>query len=97
LYVIVCLILKTNNRENHEFVGEIMVTTTNPITGDAILSRKNNKQYEDNYDLIWGKKNKDPICDVCGKSLASTKECGWTGCPLNWDEGRIDINGGELP
>jgi hypothetical protein len=74
-----------------------MVTTTNEITGDAILSRKNSKQYEDNYDLIWGKKNKDPICDVCGKSLASTKECAFTGCPLNWDEARCDVIGQNGP
>lgn len=74
-----------------------MATTINEHTGDAILSRKNSKQYEDNYDLIWGKKNKDPICDVCGKSLASTKECGWTGCPLNWDEARVDVIGQNGP
>jgi hypothetical protein len=74
-----------------------MATTINEHTGDAILSRKNSKQYEDNYDLIFGKKNKDPICDVCGKSLASTKECGWTGCPLNWDEDRVDVIGQNGP
>ena len=26
----------------------------------------------------------DPLCKICGKGLSSTKECAWTGCPLNW-------------
>ena len=34
----------------------------NDITGDSIFSKKNNKNYEDNYDLIYKKKNK-PIRD----------------------------------
>jgi hypothetical protein len=25
--------------------------------------------------------------------LSATKECAWTSCPLNWDEGRADIIG----
>ena len=49
------------------------------------------------FDRIFRKK-KDPICNVCGKTLSTTKECAWTGCILNWDEDRADIisqNGNE--
>ena len=67
----------------------------NDVTGDLIKSRVNNKQFEDNFDSIFRKK--DPLCDVCGKSLTATKECAWTGCPLNWDEGRVDIIGQNGP
>ena len=36
----------------------------------------------------------DPLCKICGKVLGSTKECAWTGCPLNWgDESRTDVIG----
>jgi hypothetical protein len=61
----------------------------NDITGDLIQSRVNSKEFENNFDLIF--RSKDPICNICGKGLASTKECAFTGCPLNWDEDRIDI------
>lgn len=64
----------------------------NDITGDAIKSRVNSKEFEDNFDNIF-RKNKAPLCDVCGKTLSATKECAWTSCPLNWDEGRADIIG----
>jgi hypothetical protein len=66
------------------------------VTGDLIKSRKNSKEFEDNFDKIF-RKNKDPLCDVCGKSLTATKECAWTGCPLNWDEARVDIIGQNGP
>ena len=65
------------------------MSATNPITGDAIVSRPNTKQFEDNFDRIFGKK--DALCQVCGKDTASTKECAWTSCPMNWDEKRIDV------
>ena len=29
------------------------MATTNPITGDAIKSKANSKEYQDNYDLIF--------------------------------------------
>lgn len=35
----------------------------NDITGDSIFSKKNSKDYEDNYDLIF-KKRKYPIRDA---------------------------------
>lgn len=65
------------------------MSATNPITGDAIVSRPNTKQFEDNFDRIFGKK--DALCQVCGKDTANTKECAWTSCPMNWDEKRIDV------
>ena len=65
------------------------MSATNPITGDAIVSRPNTKQFEDNFDRIFGKK--DALCQVCGKDTATTKECTWTSCPMNWDEKRIDV------
>jgi hypothetical protein len=65
------------------------MTSNNDITGDAIKSRVNSKEFETNFDAIF--KRKDPICNICGKGLDSTKECAFTGCPLNWDEDRIDI------
>jgi hypothetical protein len=50
------------------------------------------KQREVNFDDV--PEPKDPLCKICGKVLGSTKECAWTGCPLNWgDENRIDIVG----
>jgi hypothetical protein len=67
------------------------MATKNDITGDFLVSKPNSKQFEDNYDLIWG--NKSPLCDICGKDLKATKECAWTSCPLNWDEKRADIIG----
>jgi len=69
----------------------------NDITGDAIKSRVNNKQFEDNFDNIFRKKPKDPICDICGKVLDPKKECAFTGCPLNWDESRVDVIGQNGP
>jgi hypothetical protein len=67
------------------------MATRNDITGDLIKSRVSNKQFEDNFDNIFRKK--DPLCDICGKTLNAVKECAFTGCPLNWDEKRADIIG----
>jgi hypothetical protein len=66
----------------------------NDVTGDKIQTKGVfSKEAEDNFDLIFGKKTKDPLCNVCGKSLAGTKECAWTSCPLDWDESRLDTIG----
>jgi hypothetical protein len=67
------------------------MTSRNDVTGDLIKSRVTNKQFEDNFDNIFRKK--DPVCDICGKTLNAVKECAFTGCPLNWDEARADIIG----
>ena len=72
------------------------MASRNDITGDAIKSRVNSKEFEDNFDNIF-RKNKDPLCDVCGKTLSATKECAWTSCPLNWDEARCDVIGQNGP
>jgi hypothetical protein len=34
------------------------MATKNDITGDSIISKTNTKQYEDNWDKIFGKKKK---------------------------------------
>jgi type I site-specific restriction-modification system R (restriction) subunit len=39
------------------------------------------KSREVNFDMD---EPEDPLCKICGKGLGSTKECAWTGCPLNW-------------
>lgn len=67
----------------------------NDITGDLIQSRVNSKEFDDNFDLIF--KKKDANCNICGKTFATTKECAFTGCPLNWDEDRIDTIGQNGP
>lgn len=67
------------------------MASKNDITGDSLISKTNSKDYENNYDLIFGKKN--ALCDICGKDLTTTKECAWTSCPLNWDEKRADVIG----
>ena len=44
----------------------------NEITGDALVSKRNNDAYRDNYDRIFGKKKNgtttatDPIQEPCG-------------------------------
>jgi len=35
----------------------------------------------------------ETLCNICGKSLADTKECAWTSCPLIWNERRLDTIG----
>jgi len=77
----------------------------NDVTGDALVSRLLSDKGSEAFDRIFGEKKKtnggwkppaimsDPLCKICGKNLASTKECAWTGCQLNWDEGRIDAIG----
>lgn len=48
-----------------------------------------------------GVRTQDPLCKICGKELDATKECAWTGCPLNWgdeaSERRQDIIGQNGP
>jgi len=78
----------------------------NDITGDKIQTKtKLSKQGEQNFDKIFGIKKKtnggwippvtitDNLCTICDKSLVTTKECAWTGCPLNWNEDRVDTIG----
>jgi hypothetical protein len=74
--------------------------STNNITGDALVTKigtKEQKQrFDEGFERIFGQK-KDPLCDICGKNLKATAECAFTGCPLNWDEGRIDNIGQNGP
>lgn len=83
----------------------------NEITGDLIKSKvSDSEKYKKGFDEIdWSVKLEDAevgtnkpveqsaLCEICGKSLAGTKECAWTGCPLNWDEKRIDVIGSNGP
>ena len=66
----------------------------NDITGESISTKYGSKEahnnYENNFDAIF---SKTALCKVCGKDASSTKECAFTGCPLNWDEARIDVVG----
>lgn len=59
----------------------------NDVTGDKIQSRTNNKQFEDNFDRIFGKKDKPkvgypPLTPDKPVEPAS-----------DWDEKRVDIVG----
>jgi hypothetical protein len=42
----------------------------NDITGDSIRTRNTSKAYSDNYELIWGKKDKREVED----SIAEDEE-----------------------
>ena len=69
--------------------------SSNPVTGDSLVSKIGSKEqkqkFDEGFDRIF--KKKDPICNVCGKTLSAVKECAWTGCQLNWDEDRVDTIG----
>lgn len=39
------------------------MATRNDITGDALISKTNSKEYEDNWDRIFGKKKKEETFD----------------------------------
>jgi len=76
--------------------------SSNPVTGDSLVSKIGSKEqkqkFDEGFERIFGKK--DPICNICGKTLSTTKECAFTGCQLNWDEDRIDnigSNGDGFP
>jgi hypothetical protein len=61
----------------------------NDITGDSIASRVNNKQYEDNYELIFGNKQIGR-----GMSTASSESLGSLNEPCEREQ-RIN-NVGQL-
>lgn len=78
------------------------MSTTNPITGDAIVSRPNTKQFEDNFEKIFGKKDKpvdqqEPKC-TCVDSAYERRGIveGLVKAPvfeenIEWNEKRMDI------
>ena len=49
----------------------------NDITGDSIKSRTNSKAYQDNYDLIFGKKKEDNtgVTKNDYQDILSTEDC----------------------
>ena len=62
------------------------MATKNDITGDNLISKKNTKAFEDNYDRIFGKK-KLPLNEYPNNSDD----------PDEWDERRVDIIGSNGP
>jgi hypothetical protein len=45
-------------------MGMVMKKTArNDVTGDWLQSKPNNEQFEKNWDLIFGKKNKEPLAE----------------------------------
>lgn len=40
------------------------MATRNDITGDALISKASTDSYRDNYDRIFGKKNKELVDDT---------------------------------
>lgn len=79
-------------------------TAHNPITGDFIKSKVNTKAFEDNFDLIFGKKEKpidqqEPKC-TCVDSAYERKAIaeGLNNNPafpenIEWNEKRMDVIG----
>jgi hypothetical protein len=53
------------------------MATRNDITGDALITKVANENYRNNYDLIFGKKNKKSadvtLTDEGNKELANTQ------------------------
>lgn len=65
------------------------MTARNDITGDLIQSKLNSKAFEDNFDRIFGKKNK-----VDGANSTTDKPVEPVQLELDFgDEHRIDIIG----
>lgn len=61
------------------------MTAHNDITGDKIQSRINNKQFEDNFEKIFGKKDKVAYPPLTPhEPLEPAKD---------WDEERVDVIG----
>lgn len=42
------------------------MATTNPITGDKLITKSTNDNYRDNYDKIFGKKKNVPQQEAAG-------------------------------
>lgn len=50
------------------------MATSNPITGDTLVSRANTEKYESNYDRIFGKKSKDKKDGKAADHFRETKK-----------------------
>lgn len=48
------------------------MATTNDITGDKLITKSNNDNYRNNYDLIFGKKKNVPQQATAGDSEESS-------------------------
>lgn len=60
----------------------------NDITGDKLQSKKNTTTYENNWELIWGKKKKETH-DILKPETKWQGDC----IQLDWNEDRIDTIG----
>lgn len=49
------------------------MATTNPITGDSLVSRGYSEHGRENHDRIFGKKPSDGQCEKCGGILIRDK------------------------
>lgn len=53
------------------------MTAKNDITGDSIKSKNNSDAYRDNWDRIFGKKDKTDPCPACApNTVCRTPACG---------------------
>lgn len=58
------------------------MASTNDITGDSIVTKATSEEYRNNYDLIFGKKDRDIIKShqpIEEKSHEETSDLGGTG------------------
>ena len=59
-------------------------TSQNDITGDWLQSKPNNEMFEKNWDVIFGKKNKEPLAEYeLNKSTGEVQKvckCNVKGC-----------------
>jgi hypothetical protein len=62
----------------------MQMATTNPITGQPLISKPVTKEYEEGWDRIFSSKNE--LCKICGKDLSKVTECAWTSCPKLQDD-----------
>lgn len=53
------------------------MASTNGITGDSLVNKPNSKEYEENYDKIFGKKDKtqDPVTKPFPHNILRPFEC----------------------
>lgn len=51
------------------------MATRNDVTGDALVSRYNNDQFRDNYDKIFGKKDRKQETEK-SDALETEADCG---------------------
>lgn len=68
------------------------MATKNDITGDSLISKQNNENFNKGFDGIDFSK-KLVLCDICGKDMDQVATCDKTQCSKFWDEKRADTIG----